>query len=59
MISEKNKMKLVEFARMCIDTNNDFNNVIWTDESSVQLRRHSQAMHVKIGKERKKAKATG
>ena len=51
MISEKNKMKRVEFARMCIDTNDDFNNVIWTDESSVQLRRHSQTMRVKIGKE--------
>lgn len=31
----------------------DFGNVTWTDESSVQLRRHSKTMRVKIGKERK------
>ena len=53
MNSEKNKTKSLEFAKMCIDTNDDFSNVIWTDESSVQLRRHSQTMRVKIGKERK------
>ena len=44
-------MKCVEFARMCIDNDDDFNNVIWTDESYVQLRRHSQTMRVKVGKE--------
>lgn len=52
MISDKNKGKRLEFARMCLDTNDDFANVIWTDESSVQLRRHSQIMRVKVGAER-------
>ena len=52
MISTANKQKRVEFAKMCLETNDQFNNVVWTDESSVQLRRHSQTMRVKIGKER-------
>ena len=52
MISEKNKLKRMEFAKMCLDTEDDFDNVIWSDESSVQLKRHSQTMRVKIGKER-------
>ena len=42
VISDNNKTKRVDFARMCL--NDDFSNVIWTDESSVQLRRHSQTM---------------
>ena len=37
---------------MCLDTKDNFENVIWTDESSVQLRRHSQTMRMKIGRER-------
>ena len=41
-----------KFAQMCLDTKDTFENVIWTDESSVQLTRHSQTMRVKIGKER-------
>ena len=48
MISDNNKTERVDFARMCLDTNDDFSNVIWTDESSVQLRRHSQTMQVKV-----------
>ena len=47
-----NKAKRTEFAQMCLDTENFFENVIWTDESSVQLTRHCQTMRVKIGKER-------
>ena len=39
-----NKTKRVDFARMCLDMNDDFSNVIWTDESSVQLRRHRQML---------------
>ena len=49
---EKNQRKRVEFARMSIDTNDEFENVIWTDESSGQLRRHGQTTCVMIGKER-------
>ena len=52
MISDNNKTKRVDFARMCLETNNDFSNVIWTDESSVQLRQHSQTMRVKVWKEK-------
>ena len=52
MISEKNQRKRVEFTRMCIDTDDEFESIISTDESSVQMRRHSQIMGVKIGKER-------
>ena len=52
MISEKNKAKRSKFAQICLDTKDTFENVIWTDESSVQLTHHSQTMRVKIGKER-------
>ena len=52
MISEKNQRKCVKFAIMCIDTNDEFENVIWTDESSVQLKRHGLTMCVTIGEER-------
>ena len=46
------KQKRMEFAQMCLDNNDNFDNVIWTDESSVQLKRHCQTMRVKIGRER-------
>ena len=52
MISDKNNAKRTAFAQMCLDTNDTFDNVIWTEESSVQLTRHSQTMRVQIGKER-------
>ena len=39
--------------KMCIDTNDEFENVIWTDESSVQLKRHGQTMCVKKEKQLK------
>ena len=52
MISDVNKAKRSKFAQMCLDTEDSFEKVIWTDESSVQLTRHSQTMRVKIGKER-------
>ena len=52
MMSDNNKSKEVNFARMCLETNDDFSNVIWTVVSSVQLRRHSQMMRVKVWKER-------
>ena len=52
MISDANKIKRLAFAKMCIETNDTFANVILTDESSIQLRRHCQTMKVKIGRER-------
>ena len=51
MISDTNKQKRVEFARMCLENKDNFDNMIWTDESSVQLKRHCQNMRVKMGKE--------
>ena len=51
MISAANKEKRLQFAKMCVDTEDTFDNVIWTDESSVQLVRHSQIMRIKIGSE--------
>jgi transposase len=52
MISDRNKVKRHEFARMCIETKDTFDDVIWTDESSIQLTNHSRKMSVKIVKER-------
>ena len=51
MISETNKQKRMQFAKMCLDNHDNFDNVIWTDESSVQLKRHCQTMRVKMGNE--------
>ena len=47
MISEKNKVKRVEFAKKCIAEKDSFNDVIWSDESSVQLVRHTRTVRVK------------
>jgi transposase len=52
MISDTNKVKRRTFAEMCIEKRDTFDDVIWSDESSVQLMRHSQTMRVKVGKER-------
>ena len=52
MISDRNKIKRIDFARMCLETKDNFDNLIWTDESSVQLKRHNQMMRVKAGEER-------
>ena len=51
MISERNKLKRQEFAQMCLDEEDTFDNVIWSNESSVQLTSHAQTMRVKIGRE--------
>jgi len=37
MVKEQNKLKKVQFAREVITNNDKFNNVIFTDECSVQL----------------------
>lgn len=52
MISDQNKVKRCAFAKMCLDNKDTFENIIWSDESSIQLTRHSQTMRVKSGKER-------
>ena len=51
MISDANKQKRLEFAKMCLETQDNFDNIIWTDESSVQLKRHCQTMRVKVDQE--------
>ena len=51
MISAVNQQNRMEFAQMCLDNHDNFDNVIWTDESFVQLKRHCQTMRVKIGRE--------
>ena len=40
MISDANKQKRLEFAKMCLENQDNFDNIIWTDESTVQLKRH-------------------
>ena len=42
MISDRNKIKRMEFAKQCIAAKDSFDDVIWTDESSVQLVRHKR-----------------
>ena len=37
MISTVNQQKRMEYAQMCLDNHDNFDNVIWTDESSVAL----------------------
>ena len=51
MISDRKKVKRMEFAKHCIAAKDSFDDVIWTDESSVQLVRHTRTVRVKVGKE--------
>jgi len=39
MVRDANKIKRLEFCRKIIETNDDFGNVIFTDESSVEIER--------------------
>ena len=38
----------MEFAKQCIAAMDSFDGVIWTDESSVQLVRHTRTVRVKV-----------
>ena len=51
MISDINKVKRMEFAKQCIAAKDTFDDVIWSDESSVQLVRHTRTVRVKVGKQ--------
>ena len=42
MIRDMDKAKRVEFAQHCIECGDNFDDVIWTDESCAQLQRHVQ-----------------
>ena len=52
MISETNKKKRLDFATQCISDKDSFDDIIWTDESSIQLVRHTRSVRVKVGKEK-------
>ena len=50
LISERNQEKRVEFCRQLIENNDlEFSDVIWTDESSVQLESHRKVTYHRIG----------
>ena len=49
LIREANKPKRVEWCRKCIDDDERFTNVIWTDECSVQLDPHRKQVSRRRG----------
>ena len=51
MILDANKIKHVEFTKHCIAAKDSFKDDIWTDESTIQLVRHTRSVRIKIGKE--------
>ena len=53
MISDTNKQKRSEFTTMCLENRDDLDNVMWTDESLVQLKSHCQTTRVNIGRKTK------
>ena len=52
MGSETNKINRNALALKCLQCKDEFNDVIWTDDSSIQLRRNADYMRVQVGKER-------
>ncbi len=58
MIRLPNKTKRLDFAKKCLEECDDFNNVIWSDETSVQLECHKRfCFRKKNAKPRYKPKA--
>ena len=53
MISDRSKIMRMEFAKQCIAAKDSCDDVIWTDEISVQLVRHTRTVRVKVGKEQR------
>ena len=49
MISTANKVKRKDFALKCLAENDQFEDVIWTDESFIHLRRHAELFHFSNG----------
>ena len=49
MVREVNKMKRLEFCLKVIEGNDDFGNVIFTDESSVEIERSTTTRFRKVG----------
>ena len=52
MISAANKERRLAFAREMISSRDTFDDVIWTDESTVQLSRHAKYVRIQMDKER-------
>ena len=44
LISDKNKVTRIEFAKQCIVAKDTFEDIILSDESSVQLVRHTRTV---------------
>ena len=49
IVREANRVKRLEFARKCAAENEKFENVVFTDESSIWLSRHSKLCFRKVG----------
>lgn len=49
LIRERNKVKRLEWAKKCIDEGTTFKNVIFTDETSVQLDCYRRFSYRKVG----------
>lgn len=45
LIRDANKLKRIEFCNMLIDSNDDMSNIIFTDETSVQLHQNRQTTY--------------
>ena len=50
-ILEANKIKRKAFVQKLLVNGDNFDNILWTDKSSVQLIRHCTTMWVEVGKE--------
>jgi len=48
-VREANRVKRLEVARKCAAENKKFENVVFTDESSIWLSRHSKLCFRKVG----------
>ena len=53
LIREINKEKRLAFCKQLENTNDTFENILWTGECSVQLERHSKRCYRKKGKPKK------
>ena len=50
MVRETNRVARLAFAQKCLDNNEDFDNVIFTDESTIWLERHGKICFRKEGR---------
>ena len=50
LIREANQIVRLEFARKCMEENEEFDDVIFTDESSIWMERHGKIYFRKLNK---------